>query len=91
MTTSQKNPLNTVVYNAGDAAPINRKAADAVGQDFCFDCGRKLGANPFHFEVNTAWEIIVPNSDDRNSQGCFPVGSECAKKFAAGLLVKIGA
>jgi hypothetical protein len=85
----QKKTVNTSVFNAGDAAPFNEKASNSIDQDFCFACGRKLGKNAFHFEVNTSWELIELGGSD--SQGCFPVGSECAKKFAAGLLVRIGA
>jgi hypothetical protein len=79
----------TVEFNAGDFAPMHEKAASSL--NYCFLCGRKLGKNAYHFEVNTAWQIIVPASDEENSQGCFPIGSECAKKFAANLLVKVGA
>ena len=77
-------------YNAGDAAPVNRKALDSVA-DLCHECGKALGKNPLYFEVNTGWEIIVPGSDAENSQGCFPIGSTCANKFAPELLIKMGA
>lgn len=77
-------------YNAGDVAPSNEKATHS-GIDLCFECGKALGKNPLYFEVNTGWEIIVPGSDDKNSQGCFPIGSTCANKFAPGLLIKMGA
>ena len=85
----QKKTSGAVVFNVGDDAPFNEKASNSMGQDFCFVCGRKLGKNAYHFEVSNAWIIIELGGS--NSQGCFPVGSECAKKFAAGLLVKIGA
>ena len=78
-----------IIYTAGTTAPHNYKALDSV-EARCTVCARKLGANPFYFEVNTSWVIIVPGSDTANSQGGFPVGNECAKKFDAGLLVKIG-
>lgn len=77
-----------IKYNVGDAAPSNRKALDSY-EDFCTECGRKLGANPLYFEVNTGWEVIVPGSDEANSQGCFPIGQTCADKFAPGLLIKL--
>ena len=77
-------------YNAGDVAPSNEKALDSSA-NLCTECGKKLGKNPLFFEVNTSWEIIVPGSDDANTQGCFPIGSTCADKFAPGLLIKIGA
>lgn len=76
-------------FNAGDWAPSSRKAID--GENLCFVCSRKLGKNPFHYEMSTGLVLIVPGSDAKNSQGGFPVGSECAKKFAPGLLVKFGA
>jgi hypothetical protein len=77
-------------YNAGDKAPSNRKALDSIG-DLCTECGRALGKNPLYFEVNTSWEVIVPGSDDANSQGCFPIGATCAHKFAPNLLIKMEA
>ena len=80
--------MTTFKYNAGDTAPHNNKALNSSGE-LCHECGRKLGNNPLYFEVNTGWEIIVPNSDLRNSQGCFAIGSTCADKFAPGLLIKI--
>ena len=77
----------TFKYNAGDYAPHNRKALNSTSE-LCTECGRALGANPLYFEVNTDWNVIVPNSDEANSQGCFPVGSTCAHKFAPGLLIR---
>jgi hypothetical protein len=74
-----------IKYNAGDIAPNHPKASNTDG--LCMECGRKVGKNPLHFEVNTSWEIIVPNSDDANTQGCWAIGSECAKKFAPNLLI----
>jgi hypothetical protein len=81
-----------VLLKAGDAAPFNDKAADSL--EYCFSCGRKLGNNPWFFEVNSNWMLIDPNVrhlNNSDSQGCFPVGVECAKKFDSSLLVKIGA
>ena len=78
----------TFKFNVGDPAPCNSKAANASPSIYCFVCGRKLGKNSFYFEVSTRWELIVVGSDEKNSQGCFPVGSECAKKFAPEVLVR---
>ncbi len=80
----------TYKYNAGDRAPNNRKALDSYDA-LCTECGRALGKNPLYFEVNTGWEVIVPNSDPANSQGCFAIGSTCAHKFAPNLLIKMEA
>lgn len=81
-----------VMFKVGDPAPIHIKAADSL--DYCFACGRKLGSNPFFFEVNSGWMLIDPNVrhlNNSDSQGCFPVGVECAKKFDSSLLIKLGA
>ena len=77
----------TIKFNLGSTAPSNRKALDSCDA-LCTVCGRKLGANPSYFEVNTGWEIITPGDVNEDSQGCFPVGSECAKKFAPDLLIQ---
>ena len=77
-----------VLFKAGDPAPFNDKAADSL--DYCFSCGRKLGSNPWFFEVNQGWMLIDPSAKNSDSQGCFPVGVECAKKFNPELLVKLG-
>ena len=78
--------MSKIQFNVGTQAPSNSKA---IGDDsLCMVCGRKLGANPFYFEVNTSWEVITPNDSNEDSQGCFPVGSECAKKFAPNLLIQ---
>ena len=78
------------IYTLGSSAPINRKAADAM-DELCFCCGRKLGANPFYMHVNTSWELIARNDETADSQGCFPIGSTYANKFADGILFRMGA
>ena len=83
----EKMSTTTYKYNVGSSAPSNRKALDSIG-DLCTECGRALGKNPLFFEVNTSWEVIAPNSDEKNSQGCFAIGQTCANKFAPGLLIK---
>jgi hypothetical protein len=75
-------------YNVGSTAPNNEKAL-SESAPLCTECGKKLGTNPLYFEVNTSWEIIVPGSDDKNSQGCFAIGSTCANRFAPGLLITL--
>jgi hypothetical protein len=82
--------MATTIYTLGSAAPINRKAADSMGEH-CFCCGRKLGANPLYMHVNTGWEIIARNAENEDSQGCFPIGSTCANKFADGILFRMEA
>ena len=76
-----------ILYFAGDPAPANPKAIER--SDLCFVCGRKVGANSYYFEVDTSWDLIHVTNDVSSSQGCFPVGRECAKRFAPNLLTRI--
>jgi hypothetical protein len=84
--------INSVEYKVGQAAPLHEKAVDSMS--YCFACGRKIGNNAWYFEVDSRWMLIDPNVrhlNNSNSQGCFPVGVECAKKFDSSLLIKFGA
>jgi len=48
----------------------------------CCLCGKKVGKNPKMVHYLTNGNIISWSGDDvANSQGFFPVGSECAKKL----------
>ena len=81
--------IKLVEFDVGDVAPLHNKALCSF--DYCFNCGHKLGKNPWLFEVDTSWTLIDPtikNLGNSNSQGCFPIGVECAKKFNPRLLVK---
>ena len=78
-----------IKYNVGDIAPLNQKASNS-SDALCFACGRKLGKNPLYFEVTTSWELLAVGNKSDNSQGCFPIGRECAKAFAPNLLVNLG-
>lgn len=50
--------------------------------DQCCLCGKKVGKNPKYVHLLTDGNIISYSGDDvENSQGFFPVGSECAKKL----------
>ena len=50
--------------------------------DQCILCGKKIGKNAKMVHYLTNGNIISYNGDDvENSQGFFPVGSECAKKL----------
>ena len=88
--------MSQIKFNAGDAAPFHPKAVDSVEIEFCFVCGRKLGANPIYFEVINGGELREQDGtqaiQDGGYMGYFPVGSECAKKFAPNVaVVKVGA
>ena len=79
----------TYTFQAGDEAPMNPTAIRSTAK-LCTECGKKLGSNPFYFEVKTSWQLIKPESDNANSQGYFPIGRVCAFKFDPELLVKWG-
>jgi len=48
----------------------------------CILCGKKVGKNPKMIHYLTNGNIVSWEGEDiENSQGFFPVGSECAKKL----------
>lgn len=47
----------------------------------CCLCGKKVGKNPKMVHFLTNGNIVSSSEDFTNSQGFFPVGSECAKKL----------
>jgi hypothetical protein len=65
----------------------NSKRPDDVNGG-CEYCGKAHGKNPLYVHITVAG-LIVPNSiteEDlkqvgEESQGCFPIGSTCAKKL----------
>ena len=68
----------------------NVKASD----DYCTQCGKKMGKNGFYVHVSTSGTILPLDFDSENyavSQGCWSVGSECAKAFDKNVLGKVGA
>jgi hypothetical protein len=62
--------------------------------DTCFVCGKRTAKNTFvHF--TTRGFLIPANIDESQldqfnleSQGCFPIGSECAKKVGRNFLIE---
>jgi len=62
--------------------------------NWCTQCGKKCGANPWFAEVIKGGEIRLQDGTDYNSStdagymGWWVVGNECAKKFAPNLLFK---
>jgi hypothetical protein len=60
----------------------------------CYACGKPTGSQTFVHE--TTCGLLVPANIGENelgqygleSQGCFPIGSECAKKLDAAFIVK---
>lgn len=53
--------------------------------DACVCCGKRLveGSNLFaHYAIAGYWIPFAEHQDNcAVSQGCFPIGSECAKRF----------
>jgi hypothetical protein len=84
----------TFDFNAGDSAPFNEKAI-STSEELCHVCGRKVGKNPLWFEVVNGGDLRLQDGTeairDAGYMGHYPVGSECAKKFAPNLLKRLGA
>lgn len=63
----------------------NKNAKENWGdfnENQCCLCGKKVGENATFVHYLTNGNITNVNDDEvENSQGCFPVGSECAKKI----------
>lgn len=64
----------------------SRRAPDAI--DECFLCGRPLKHSESGVSIHLRTDgMLFPAGDehwqDPDSQGAFPVGSECAKKLPA--------
>lgn len=72
------------MYSFGDYLSMNDNA--------CAVCARKVGKNSWFVHLATTGAILHPASDGDGgqvSQGFWAVGSECAKKFETGILVKL--
>ena len=57
----------------------------------CVLCGRTVGKNPWYVQQSIYGTILAPSYEGSDSQGFWQIGSECAKKIDAKVLVKIGA
>jgi hypothetical protein len=58
-----------------------------VGDDYCTVCGRKMGKNGFFVHLGFGAQILPVNFEG-DSQGFWPIGSECAKLFESIVLTK---
>ena len=60
----------------------NKKEIIYNDEEKCEYCGKKLGNNRLFVHITTDG-VCLPNSINiiDQSQGCFPIGSECAKKL----------
>lgn len=66
----------------------NPKRPDDVQENCCEHCGKPLGKNPLYVHVNTNGTILPNGVQEEDlpgigmqSQGCFPIGINCAKKL----------
>ena len=72
---------------------INGQATPTVEMNFndqanyaeaCACCGKRVreGGNLFaHYAIAGYWIPFAEHQDTAASQGCFPIGPECAKRF----------
>jgi hypothetical protein len=75
--------------------PINwaePKANVGASEDYCIQCGRKTSTKRtlLMVHVSISGTILPPYGGEENpeSQGFWPVGSECAKAFSSDVLAK---
>lgn len=92
MTRFENTVYKDLFFNAGDAAPFNPKIHTS-SEALCCVCGRKVGKNSWFFEVINGGDLRKQDGTeavrDAGYMGCYPVGSECAKKFEDGILLKM--
>jgi len=87
--------MATTKIQAGESPNFAEPKANVGWEDsFCVQCGRKVGADAWHVEVIDGGFIRLQDGteadqNDAGYMGCWPVGNECAKKFAPSLLFKM--
>ena len=93
MSTSTINAQGSVNFAEPKMSLNKEYASDA---QFCVQCGRLVGANPWMVEcINGGGEIRLQDgteadTEDAGYMGWWAVGNECAKTFAPNLLKKWG-
>jgi hypothetical protein len=82
--------------NAGESVNFAEpKSNVGATEDYCVQCGRKVGANPWFVEVINGGDIRLQDgteydtASDAGYMGSWPVGNECAKVFASNILFKM--
>lgn len=56
---------------------------DCKGYNPCILCGKDTGKNPKYFvHLLTNGDLVSSDEYFKNSQGLFPIGSECRKKLS---------
>lgn len=80
---------------AGDSVNFaDPKSNVGNDDDYCVQCGRKMGKNGWFVEIINGGEIRMQDGTEHNIandagyMGCWPVGSECAKEFDPKVLLK---
>jgi hypothetical protein len=86
----------TTKIQAGESPNFADPKENVKWEDaYCVQCGRKVGANAWYVEVIDGGSIRLQDGTEHNVaadagyMGCWPVGNECAKKFAPNLLFKM--
>jgi hypothetical protein len=84
----------TTKIQAGESPNFADPKENVKWEDaYCVQCGRKVGANAWYVEVIDGGAIRLQDGTeavrDGGYMGCWPVGNECAKKFAPNLLFKM--
>ena len=75
-------------YGHGDQVPYSDKFLETY--DGCVVCGREVKNEVFFVNVTVngnIWSANEGQCDEGIDQGWFVVGSDCAKKFAKGVLL----
>ena len=88
--------MATAKIQAGEGLNFAEPKSNVGWEDaYCVQCGRKVGADAWHVEMINGGEIRLQDGTkhdvaaDAGYMGCWPVGNECAKKFAPNLLFKM--
>lgn len=87
--------MATTKIQAGEGLNFAEPKSNVGWNDpFCVQCGRKVGADAWYVEMINGGEIRLQDGteadmNDAGYMGCWPVGNECAKKFAPNLLFKM--
>jgi hypothetical protein len=86
----------TIKIQAGDQPNfVEPKSNVSADDNYCVQCGRKTGENPWFVEVINGGEIRLQDgtehdiASDNGYMGCWSIGNECAKAFAPNLLFKM--
>ena len=86
--------MTTKIQAGNQPAFVDPKGND-IDANYCVQCGRKCGSNPWFIEVIKGGEIRQQDginynaSQDAGYMGWWAVGNECAKQFESNVLFKM--